>query len=178
MAAQIVASLGYAVRVASAMTIAGAGVAKLRTQGRFLKIVSEYRILPERMEPVVAALLPPVEILLGIVLLLDLGSPVPAILAAALLLIFAAAIAINLLRGRTTIDCGCSLARGGQPIQPALIVRNLAIAAALLGAALAPFPQSMPIIAIAACAGAVLFTLLLVLNQVVALAGRRFATHR
>jgi hypothetical protein len=56
-----------------------------------------------------------------------------------LLAVFAVAMAVNLVRGRTQIDCGCSLGYGGGPsLGWGLIARNLAIAALLVCGPVAP----------------------------------------
>lgn len=170
-AAQIAASLGYAVRVAIAIILVSAGAAKLRDWPRWRDIVADYRILPERAVLGVAAALPPLEIVLGTLLLVQMGS-IPGLAAAALFLAFAAAIAINLRRGRTTIDCGCSFARQGQLIRPSMVMRNLVIAAALLAATASPFPRSAGFAVMAACMGAMLFLLYVIFNQIIASSGR------
>ncbi|HEX7821951.1 MAG TPA: MauE/DoxX family redox-associated membrane protein [Sphingobium sp.] len=170
-AAQIAASLGYAVHVMVAIILVSAGAAKLRNWPRFRATVMDYRILPERTAAFAAAALPPLEMLLGISLLLQMGS-IPGLATAALLLTFAAAIAINLYRGRTAIDCGCSFAHEGQPIRSAMVVRNLVIAAALLAATAAPSPGSAVFSAMAACVGTMLFLFYVIFNQIIALSGR------
>ena len=92
---------------------------------------------------------PPTALLGGLALLLAFGVGVPlgvrlggragtrgeGLASAALLATYAAAVGINLARGRRSIDCGC----GGtpRPIQPWLVGRNLVLAAASL-ALLAP----------------------------------------
>lgn len=63
------------------------------------------------------------------------------VLAIALLMLYSGAIAINLLRGRTTIDCGCG--GGGQGISPLHVVRNLVLIA--IAAPLVLLDSAMPI---------------------------------
>lgn len=172
--AQIAGSLGLAVRTAVALILAGAGAAKLRAPGRFRSALSHYRVVPAAAVPAVAQMVGPAELALAMALVLAPASPLPAVLASALLLLFAGAIAINLRRGRTAIDCGCSFGRGGQPIHAVMVSRNLLIAAALLAAAFAPQPRSVAVFALAVCAGAILFLLYCVLNQIVA-SGARLA---
>lgn len=168
---QLAASLGYAVRVAVAIILVSAGLAKLRDWPHFHGIVSDYRVLPEGTVSFAAAALPPLEILLGILLLFPLGS-IPGLASAVLLLAFAAAIAINLHRGRIAIDCGCSFMREGQPIRLAMVIRNLVMAAALVAATAAPSPGSAGFVVMAACAGAMLFLFYVIFNQIIALSGR------
>lgn len=175
-AAQIVASLGYAVRVAIAIILVSAGTAKLRDWPRWRGVVADYRILPQAAVRGATALLPPVEILLGTLLLFQMGA-IPGLATTAMLLTFAAAIAINLHRGRTSIDCGCSLSRNGQPIRLSMVLRNLSMASALFAATMAPFPDSAGYVAISACMGAMLFVFYVIFNQISALSGR-FAARR
>jgi hypothetical protein len=52
-----------------------------------------------------------------------------AILAIILLLLYAAGIGINLMRGRTAIDCGCSWGDDHQIIKPGHVLRNAGLAA-------------------------------------------------
>jgi hypothetical protein len=49
-----------------------------------------------------------------------------------LMTVYAAAIATNIRRGRTEIDCGCSGPAARIPLQPALVVRNALLAGASL----------------------------------------------
>jgi len=53
-------------------------------------------------------------------------------LAALLLLLFAAAMAANLLRGRSDIDCGCAIGRLRERIGWPLVTRNLLLAVVAL----------------------------------------------
>ncbi|MEF9603853.1 methylamine utilization protein MauE, partial [Paracoccus sp. PXZ] len=58
-----------------------------------------------------------------------------AITAAGLLLVFAAALAINVLRGRTQIDCGCFRNGLKQPVSWLLVLRNLVLTGLALAVA-------------------------------------------
>ena len=167
--APLAAAVGYAIRVAAALVFTSAGAAKIGARARFRAAVFEYRILPGWMVPGVALLLPPMEVLLGLTLLLPRYIGISSVAAALLLLVFATAMAINLSRGRKTIDCGCSLSSGGQRIHSTMVIRNVSMAAALLVGAMVPFPETAVLAMTACCAGAVLFLLYVVLNRVVAL---------
>jgi uncharacterized membrane protein YphA (DoxX/SURF4 family) len=122
-----------AVRVATALMFFTAAVGKMRSWGTFEGVVANYRLLPDALNRVVAWALPPVELLLGCALML--GAPSAETAAAALLCVFAAAMAINLQRGRTHIDCGCFDASLRQPLHWALVVRNALLALLLIVAA-------------------------------------------
>jgi hypothetical protein len=143
-------SWSVAVGALAALVFARAGALKLRDWSSLAGVVENYDLLPAFMAPPVAAVLPIVEITLAVALAVSAPfaalwpapwlAAVPAA-AAGLLLVFALAMAINLARGRSHIDCGCGDARGRQPLSAGLVIRNLAMAAALiLAAALAPEP--------------------------------------
>ena len=125
------------VRGGLALLFAAAAIAKLRQPRDFHGILLAYRLLPPRLVPGVARTLPWVEALLAAGLLA--GLPVAWALAAGLLLAYAAAMAINLGRGRREIDCGCGGAP--QPLSAWLVGRNLLLGAAALAAWLVPLAQ-------------------------------------
>lgn len=109
---------------------------KLRDPALFRANVENYRLLPEALTRVAAILLPLWELAAGAVLLLGSTRTAAALLTVGLLLVVTAAVAINLLRGRTEIDCGCGSLGGhvgDQALSWGLTVRNgvLAIGALL-----------------------------------------------
>jgi hypothetical protein len=95
----------------------------------FVSVLSGYKLIPISMIWVVAGIVILVESFSVLGLLLTI--PYLKYLAASLLIIYAIAIEVNVLRGRTEIDCGC----GGRslPISQALVSRNLVIAVLLAG---------------------------------------------
>jgi uncharacterized membrane protein YphA (DoxX/SURF4 family) len=84
-----------------------AGVVKLGDQADFRAAVANYELLPLRFVPSVATWLPVAEVAGGVLLAAGILTAPAAILLGLLLAAFAAAIAINLARGRS-FDCGCS----------------------------------------------------------------------
>lgn len=86
-----------------------AAVSKLRDPQRFMLTVSAYRLLPAAAAHVVAVSLPFFELFLAITWILPPARDVAAYGSAALLVLFVFAIAINLARGRSHIDCGCHM---------------------------------------------------------------------
>jgi uncharacterized membrane protein YphA (DoxX/SURF4 family) len=99
---------------------------KLRDMPAFSGVLAAYRLLPAAFVATAAWLVALVEVVIGIgALLQSLAAYLAAI---ALLGGYAVAMAVNLLRGRRFIDCGC----GGdaQPITWGLIARNLVVMAA------------------------------------------------
>lgn len=107
------------------------GVAKLRA-GDFRLRLSDYQLLPSPVVGPSAVGLPLGEVVLGISLLLGVMPRQGLAASSVLLLIFSAAMIVNLLRGRR-INCGC---RGnGAAISWRLVAINSCLAAAAVGVA-------------------------------------------
>lgn len=154
--------LVMAIRILAALVFLRAAAAKWRSPAAFEGVVGNYDLLPRAVVAPVAAVLPVVEAVIAAALLVPLArGPLPETAAAALLVVFAIALGVPLARGRTRIDCGCGDPRAGQSLRPSLVVRNLALAALLVAAGLAPAgPASLGgwlIAAAAACAGFMLY---------------------
>ena len=105
-----------------------AGLAKLPRRAEFEDAVRGYRLVPDRAAPPIARWLPLVELAAGALLLLGLGTAAVAALLGAFLVVFTAAVAINLARGRA-IDCGCYGAGPSRTIGWPTLVRNLGLLA-------------------------------------------------
>jgi len=118
--------------LASIFATAAAG--KLRALDRFEGVVRNYRLLPDRLVRPVVHGLPLVELAAAAGLIPPATRPLAAVVLTLLLLVFAAAMAVNLRRGRHGIDCGCHLGLLKQRISWALVARNLLLAG--LGSAL------------------------------------------
>jgi hypothetical protein len=94
----------------------------------------------------VAWALPPLEAAVALGLLVGATRPLAGAAAALLLGVFGMALAVNLARGRTSIDCGCFRSDLRQALSPALLVRNAVLMAAALclvpvaGGAALPMP--------------------------------------
>jgi len=128
-----------ALRTFLALLFLTAAWSKLTHVDEFHGVVRNFRLLPDAMSQVVARLLPVVEVLLAIGLVVRPLTQSAAVAAAALLLVFALALAINVLRGRTAIDCGCLRQGLKQPVSWWLVGRNLVLAAiSLVVAAVLP----------------------------------------
>jgi hypothetical protein len=96
-------------------------------------VVRNYRLLPEAFTTTFAGALLIAGALTAAALLWPAARRVGACAAAAQLLVFAAAIAINLRRGRRSIDCGCFGSRLREGLSPWLVARNLILALLALG---------------------------------------------
>jgi len=115
-----------ALRLCLAALFVSAALHKLRGPARFRAALDAYDILPQRAHGVVARALPWLEAAIAAGLLGTGSFPVAAAAAGLLLCVYTAAIAINVLRGRRDIDCGCGVAGARQSIGPGLLMRNLA----------------------------------------------------
>ncbi len=107
-----------------AAVMGGAALHKLRDRVKFVETMRDYRLLPDVMVPFASALVVLSELAAFALLLVPSLRPAGAVLAGGLLVLYAAAIGINLARGRTEIDCGCSFGASGQSISGWLLVRN------------------------------------------------------
>ncbi len=162
--------LGVAASVAVALLFAVAGIDKLRHRDLLPGVIANYRLLPDTLVAPAAALLPGVELLVAAGLLLGF-APLAPMAAIALLLVFAAAMAINIGRGWRHIDCGCGHAGLRQQLGWSQVARNLVLSMALLPA-LAAGRADLGIAdaALGAAAGVALYLLLLMFSALGALA--------
>jgi hypothetical protein len=117
----------WAARLALAAVFALAAITKLRALDEFVGVVQNYRVLPEILVRPVAYGLPPLEAAVALGLLFAPTRMPAAIGAAALLVVFSLAMAVNLVRGRIEIDCGCFASALKQRIGWSLVVRNLVL---------------------------------------------------
>jgi uncharacterized membrane protein YphA (DoxX/SURF4 family) len=123
-------ALYYLAACVIALVFLHAGISKLLARDEFRGVLANYRILPEALLAPFAVLLPIAELAAGAGVLSALTRSHAAVLACALLLIYALAMGINLARGRRDIDCGCFRSALKQTISGWLIWRNLVLAAA------------------------------------------------
>lgn len=97
---------------------------KLRDLAVFEASVELYRLLPERMVPLFARLFPLAEAVAGAALLFEASRNAGFVLGLAVLGAATLAVAINVARGHTDIDCGCGGAEGHTRLSWALVARN------------------------------------------------------
>ena len=116
--------ISHILRGLIALVFAEAVYHKLSDMRAFRDTLANYQLVPERSLRLVAAAIIALEIAAAVSLLWP-GAPsaAPAV-AASILVVYAAAIAINLLRGRGSIDCGCSGAVVRQTLSAGLVIRN------------------------------------------------------
>jgi uncharacterized membrane protein len=129
-------AIGWTVVLVLAGVFGAAAVSKLRALDAFVGVVHNYRLVPEPLERPIAYVLPAVELAIAMGVLVPATRAMAALAAAILLALFAGAMAINLMRGRRDIDCGCFATVLRQHLSWPLVLRNLLLA----GLALAVVP--------------------------------------
>lgn len=125
----------------------------------FMHTMGGYRLLPAAllMPAALGLLLLEVAVILG--LIVPVTRPLAAVIALALLALYAGAIAINLTRGNTHIDCGCGGA--GQGLSWYLVARNAVLGMLCLVAMASLLPVEMTAVGWLSAAAGILSTILL-----------------
>lgn len=127
-----------------ALVMASAALPKIRNADEFQGVVANYKLLPGFMVMPFARLLPWLELAAAIALLVPYARELGALAAAGLFMMFAIALAINVGRGRTHIDCGCvRRPTTASRIGMFHVMRALALAALSLFAANIPLNMSV-----------------------------------
>ena len=121
-----------AISLACALLLLLSAWHKVAARDRFSAALGDYRLLPAALLQPATVLIPAFEAVLGVAWLAGYEPGAVAMLTAALLALYAAAIAINLWRGRVHISCGCGF--GGAPgteqqLSWWLVVRNVLLGA-------------------------------------------------
>jgi hypothetical protein len=164
------ASIPLAIRILTTLVFGAAVLGKLGHRQEFVGVLTNYHLIPEVSVPVVAYLVVGLEVAVVVALSTGIMLAAGAALAAGLLGLFAVAMAINLARGRTQIDCGCFQSTLRQRLSVALVVRNLLLIAVVLTLFV---PQAQPPSLLqgldGVLAGAVLFVLYTVFDEMQAL---------
>lgn len=107
---------------------------KLTAFESFAATLADYRIVPAVLVYSCSVLVTAVEFLIAVGLTVPSTRAAALVGTAALVLVYALAIGVNLLRGRRHIDCGCMGPALRQSLSGWLIVRNLVLAAVALSA--------------------------------------------
>lgn len=161
------------IRIAAGLFFLWAGIAKLQDWTRFRAALADYHLLPRFAITPAALAVPAVELGVAATLPCAALGPWPALAGTGLLLLFACAMAINLLRDRRDIACGCSFGAKDGGLHWSLVARNVVAASVLASSGIGAWPASLPEIATGVIAGAALFALLTAADAVLAL----FARH-
>ncbi|HVC02540.1 MAG TPA: MauE/DoxX family redox-associated membrane protein [Steroidobacteraceae bacterium] len=131
-------AVGYLIDLGGAVLFAGAAGHKTRRFGEFVESFAAYRVVPARWAGAAAHAIPILELAVCAALLLPAEHARGALAASGLLIAYAAAIALNLARGRRELDCGCAGPGRRRPIAAWMVWRNL-ILALVLGIAASPW---------------------------------------
>ncbi|WP_052699347.1 MauE/DoxX family redox-associated membrane protein [Hyphomicrobium sp. 99] len=154
-------------RILLAIIFAGAAVSKLRNIGEFHGVVRNFKLLPEALDGIFASSLPWVELAIAGFLLVGSGLHRYAGAAAGLLLfVFAIAMAVNIVRGRREIDCGCFRDGLRQELSWLLVARNVVLAAAALFVASQEAPATMAFANVALASAAAAISIVLYFSAV------------
>ena len=100
---------------------------KISAPRRFEAQLAAYQLVPDVLLTPVSRVLPYIEVVVALGMLFDITRPYAGLAAATLLAIYGFAMAVNLRRGRSRIDCGCG--DTPQPLSTWLVVRNFVLAA-------------------------------------------------
>jgi hypothetical protein len=144
-----------------ALLLARAAAHKFQQRRELVAIVANYRIVPAAWAGIVAVAVVFCEISAALLLVYPATRSLGAIVAASLFMTYAGAIALNLKRGRTHIDCGCVGPSQRRSIGGWMVWRNglLTLAAALSATPVAARPL-VAFDALTICGGVAVLALL------------------
>ena len=124
--------LYHLARLVLALVFVYAGAVKMQDVVAFAGHVAAYQILPYALNYLVAATLPYIEFLAGVLLLLNLRVRPALVAVGAMTVCFMAALVSVLVRG-LEIDCGCFDPGGGQDVTAGVaLVRDIGLMALLV----------------------------------------------
>ena len=132
--------VAHVLRACFALLFAAAALHKLRDLSAFRDTVARYELLPSRLARPAAALVVAAELTVAATITL---VPWTSLVAAAMLALYALAIAINLARGRSDLDCGCMGPAAHTPISNRLVVRNTVLVALALALSTPVAPRAL-----------------------------------
>jgi len=102
-----------------------AGAHKLKALADFRSAIDDYQLVPENLSAFLSVGLVAAELLAALLVLIPSTRNSGFAAMAGLLLLYTAAIGINLYRGRRDLDCGCGGAASRHLISGWLVTRNL-----------------------------------------------------
>lgn len=156
-------SMFLAIRIMLALIFLTAAVGKFRHLLAFKGVLDNYRLLPGWALVPAQLSIPAGEMAIAVGTLFFPATAAP--MGAALLLVFAAAMTINLRRGRLQIDCGCHQSALRQRLSWTLVWRNGVLALLALLASLPQERGNLNALLFAAAAGVTLFFLYSTMNS-------------
>ncbi|MGD8606372.1 MAG: MauE/DoxX family redox-associated membrane protein [Myxococcales bacterium] len=126
-----------------ALLFAGAAWHKISDRPRFEAVMRAYELLPDSSLPVASWLVPVAEASIALGLSYGPARSVAAWCASTVLLLYAGAIGVNLVRGRRDIDCGCFASSSRVPLGVGLVARNVGLAMAAWVASFPARPRAL-----------------------------------
>jgi len=129
-------AFGYVIVLGCALLFAHAALGKWRHIAEFRQVLANYRLVPAALVAMLGILVPAAESAVALLVLAAATRALAAAAGAVLLLGYAAAIAVNLRRGRYDLDCGCAGPADRRPIAGWMVWRNAVLALALAAATL------------------------------------------
>jgi hypothetical protein len=163
-------SILLAARILGAGIFVQAAAGKWRHRDEYAGIVANYRIVPAPWVGTAAWTVLVLEVLVASSFASGIAMAMGGLVAIALLAGFAVAMGINILRGRTEIDCGCFQSAMRQRLSVALVVRNFFLSLAfapLVVAEAAPESSVFTLLNGAAC-GVALMLVYLAFGELIA----------
>jgi hypothetical protein len=124
-------AIGMLIAASVALLFASAAVHKLRDLPRFDETYAAYELMPALARRRISRMVPILEMAVAAGLLVDGWRRYAGVLGIMLLLAYAAAIAVNLRRGRRDLACGCGGPDDRRPISAWMVWRNILISLAL-----------------------------------------------
>ena len=137
-------AVGALLAGAYALLFASAALYKLLDLERFAGVVRAYAVVPPALARM-SYLLPLLELTVAAGLLAAGSRRGAAAAGAGLLASYAAALAINLARGRRDLTCGCGGPNDRRPIATWMVWRNLALGAGLAAMLMRAGPRPMQV---------------------------------
>ncbi|MCP3984833.1 MAG: methylamine utilization protein MauE [bacterium] len=122
----------HLLRLGGALLFGSVAAHKFRSPADFQSALAGYRLLPAGIVPVAARGLLWLELAVAVALVVPASARIGAAAGASLLVLYTGAIALNLIRGRREIDCGCAVSGGPRPLGGSLVVRNVVLIAGLV----------------------------------------------
>ena len=117
-------------RIALGVLFIVAALPKLQDPVGFAKAVDNYRMVPDPVERVMALVLPPLELIVGVLLIVGIADAGASLLTLGMMILFTVAVGVAVARN-LDITCGCFAVEGDTPIGLWKILENLGF---LLGA--------------------------------------------
>lgn len=154
--------------------LGSASFGKLADRAHFRASVEAYRLLPAAMVGLVSTALPVIELVAATCLLVPALRGPGGWLAAGLLACYATAMAVNLSRGRSNLDCGCFGPARRERIAGWMVARNVLLSAVALGVAMSQISRPLePLDWLTVAAGSVTVGCLYVATETLARNGLR-----